>query len=285
MGDSKSVGFEMAFLRLGAEVPLPPSCVYPGARLRVRAPARLLGGDYIVALGGSATFGKGVARPWPQLLEAATGRAVVNLGAVGAGPEAYLRDPGLLAACHGAASVVVQLPGAERVGNPYYRVHPRRNDRVIEVRAPLRSLYPEIDFHDIGFARALLERLHRLDAGRFAELTVGLQAAWADRMEALLDRLPTSASALLLWLGDRSMTARPANLPERAVPALVTADMLQALRPGATRLVEAVVPHSTTAGIPGLPSQSAHEVAAAALAAELALPHPDAFQGPRRAVG
>lgn len=273
----------MTFLRMGAEAPLPSACIYPGAQLPVRGPVRPLEGDYVAALGGSATFGKGVMRPWPQLLEAATGRTVVNFGAIGAGPEAYLREAALMRACAGAAAVVVQVPGAERLCNPFYRVHARRNDRVIEIRAPLRALFPEVDLHDVGFVRALLERLWRQDRARFSHVAGALQAAWVDRMGALLDRLGSAVPVTLLWLGDRSAPARAVGLPRTAVPALVTRGMLDALRPRSAGLVEATVPPPPGLTRTGLASQGAHEAAAAALAPLLA---PKVSpQVPRRAAG
>lgn len=179
-------------------------CGYAGSRLRFRAPARSLDGSYVAALGGAETFGKGVPRPWPHLLEAMTGQQVVNFGAVGAGPEAMAHDLGLIAACRRARAVVVQLNGAGQVSNPLYRVHPRRNDRFVDASPALRALWPDIDFADYSFTGQLLDALHMRDRERFAEMAVDLRASWVERMAELLDRLSGGASpVVLLWLRNR----------------------------------------------------------------------------------
>ncbi len=275
----------MTFLRMGAEVLVPNSCVYPGARLRVRSPARLPEGNYIAALGGAATFGKGVARAWPQLLEGATGCAVANLGAVGAGPEAYERDAALLAICASARAVVVEVPGAEALCNPFYRVHSRRNDRVIEVLAPLTALYPELDLHEPGFARGLLARLRSCDAARFAEVASALQAAWSLRMGALVQRISASAPVTLLWLGDRPPPDGTVPPTERSAPALVTGAMLARLVSQGGRVVLAVAEGPQRAAAFGLPSQATHEAAATALARSLATAGSTGAPPDRRAAG
>ena len=274
----------MTFLRMGGASVLPPSCLYPGARLRVRGPVRPLPGDHIVALGGAATFGKGAVRPWPHLLEAATGRAVANLGAVGAGPEAYLRDPALLRACDLARAVVMEVPGAEGLCNPFYRVHPRRNDRVIEVHRPLRALYPELDFHEVGFARALLERLRLCDPDRLAVVTEALQAAWAARMGDLLRRISAMTPVTLLWLGNAPV-ADGAVTGDKVAPPLVTRDMLEGLEQHGVERVAALVPQPSPTGAPGLPTQAVHDAAAEALAAIWAAARGGNSAPPNRAAG
>ena len=47
----------------------------------------------VVAIGDSLTFGYGVEahEAWPRILEAETGRSVINLGLIGAGPQQHLR--------------------------------------------------------------------------------------------------------------------------------------------------------------------------------------------------
>jgi len=274
------MGVVMRFLGGGPGAPDVVYCSYGDSRLVFRGPPRRLEGVYAAALGGSATFGKGVARPWPQLLEGRISLPVVNFGAVGAGPDAFLRDGTVLAACAGAAVTVVQIPGVQGVANPYYRIHPRRNDRFVGATPLLRALYPEVDFCEFSFVRHLLGALHRRDPARFATLAVALQTAWADRMEGLLARL--SGPVTLLWLGSRPppALAQPAPGPG---PYLVSRSMLSALAPHATCLVEVTVPPQR-GDTPGLHGHAAHEAAAAALEEALR----DRFLAPartRRAAG
>ncbi|MCX7286420.1 MAG: DUF6473 family protein, partial [Rhodobacterales bacterium] len=61
-------------------------CCYGQSRSVFRGPSRDLSGDYVAILGGSPTFGKYVALPYPDLVERATGCPVVNLGVQHGGP-------------------------------------------------------------------------------------------------------------------------------------------------------------------------------------------------------
>lgn len=253
----------MSYLRAGPEGPGVELCSYDGSRLAFRGPARRLDGRYVAALGGAETFGKGVSRPWPALLEAAAELDVVNFGAVGAGPDAVLQDDTLIAACRSAQAVVLQLPGAQALSNPFYRVHPRRNDRFVCATPALQALYPEVDFCDYAFTRHLLGGLHRRDPARFARVAAALQGAWRTRMAELLARI--GAPVVLLWLGDRP-AAHETRLTGGTAPLLVTRAMLDALRPQAAALVEVAAPPPRPAE-PGaaLPGCEAHEAAARAL--------------------
>lgn len=270
----------MGAVGLGLHAPEIETCSYGRSRLVCRGPARSLQGIHVAALGGAGTFGKGVARPWPQLLEAALGQPVVNFGAVGAGVDALLADETLCLAAGRAEVAVLQLPGAGALGNPYYRVHPRRNDRVIGPTPALQALYPEVDFCEFSFARHLLGTLERRCPQRFARLAAVLQATWVERMGLLLSRI--DSPVVLLWLAQ----GRPPAVAEAGpvlAPSLVTRPMLEALRPCAADLVEVAVPADAT-GPAGLPGPSTHQAVATALARRLQ-PAQDAARPHRRASG
>jgi hypothetical protein len=257
----------MSYLRGGPGGPEAELCSYEGSRLSFRAPARRLSGRYVAALGGAETFGKGTTRPWPALLETAAGLDVVNFGAVGAGPDAILQDDTLIAASRAAAATVLQIPGAQALSNPFYRVHPRRNDRFVRALPALQELYPDVDFCDYSFTRHLLGGLHRRDPERFARVAAGLQATWRLRMQELLGRL--GGPVVLLWLGDRAPAA-DTRLCAGSAPLLVTRPMLDSLRPLAAALVEVAAPPARANGTGAtLPADVAHEAAACALLPEL----------------
>lgn len=252
----------------GVVAPEPSACSYGTSRLVFRGPRRPLQGAYVAAVGGTRTFGKGVERPWPAELETRLGLPVVNLGAVGAGPDAFLRDESVLAACAGATAIVLQVPGAQALSNPWFRVHPRRNDRFLCATDWLADLYPEVDFCEYSFVRQLLCDLHDRDAARFARLVAGLQRVWTMRLQRLLAEM--EAPVVLLWLADHGPDDRAAPRPGSGI-GLVTRGMLEALRPAAAGLVEVVAPTLRPGSTPAdLPGPEAHEVAALALARELA---------------
>lgn len=248
-------------------------CRYGASRSLFRGPARDLSQPYVAMLGGAATFGKHVPRPYSDLVELATGVTCVNLGVPGAGPDVYLSDPAVLEVVAGARAAVVQLSGAEAVSNPYYTVHSRRNDRFVAATPALRSLYPEVDFTEIHFTRHLLAVLARIDARRFAVVRSRLQVIWVRRMRALLSRLPPRR--LLLCLAE----VAPDGLggPSPTAPLFVEPWMLDELAPLSVGLIRApatvrgdthVIPETEAMHVTGLPGIVAHQGLARGL-----LPH------------
>jgi hypothetical protein len=213
-------------------------CRYGLSRAMFRGPERDLSGPYIVALGGSPTFGKYVAQPYPALLEQATGQPVANLGGLNAGLDFYLSDPSALRVASRARVAVVQITGADALSNPFYQVHVRRNDRFVAATPALRALYPEVDFTDIHFTRHLLQVLARTDATRFETLHRVLQDTWLARMRQLMAHLPLRR--VLLWLADAPPPEIATEVETGTGPLLVDAGMLAALAPITTAMVEAV---------------------------------------------
>lgn len=223
-----------------------PICRYPGSALPVRGPCANLAEPYLAFLGGSETFGRFVAAPFPALVDRALGRSCVNLGSINAGPDAILGDAGVMRIAAGAELAVVQLTGAQNLSNPYYRVHPRRNDRFLAPTWRLADLYPEVDFTEFHFTRHLLATLHRRGPDRFAKVQQALRGAWSAGMERLLQAL--GGRALLLWL--QYDDGRPrADAPLGPEPLMVTRSMIDRLRPQARGLIEVpVVPAGDRAG-------------------------------------
>jgi hypothetical protein len=213
-------------------------CRYGTSRPLFRGPERDLSRPYVAMLGGSATFGKYVAEPYPALVETALGHPVANLGGLNAGPDFYLSDPATLGVAARARVAVIQITGADAMSNPYYSVHSRRNDRFLAATPALRTLFPEVDFADIHFTRHLLLALLRTDPARFRVIVTDLKANWLTRMRQLLAKLPQRT--LLLWLADMPPLGTATILDPAGGPLFVDASMLSALSPAVTDLVEAV---------------------------------------------
>lgn len=256
-------------------------CRYGASRAVFRGPERDLSRPYVAVLGGSASFGKYVAQPWPALLEQALGCPVANLAAQNAGPDLYLGDPAALEIAAGAAVAVVQITGAEGISNPLYGVHARRNDRFLAATPALRALYPQVDFTEIHFTRHLLTVLRRADPQRFAQVLRLLQDTWVDRMRNLLAQLPRSR--VLVWLSDAPPPPAVTGPGAGFGPSLVDRPMLVALQGPTTRLVEIVASAAAlTEGAAGmlypptevqqaraLPGAAVHAEAAERLAPEI----------------
>ena len=207
-------------------------CSYGLSKLSFRGPMRPTEGRYIVCLGGSETFAKYVAQPYPDLIETAIGEVCVNLGYQSAGPDVFVNDSAVGSLCHDAAAVVIQLVGAINLNNSFYKVHPRHNDRFIAPTADLVALYPEIDFAEIAFTGHLIRRLQSVDEGRFALVREHLQVTWQRRMRRLVKL--ASGPVILLWFSNRT----PGKGSDSNDPAFVTRAMVEHLRPHVADVVE-----------------------------------------------
>mgnify|MGYP007100961825 CR=1 FL=1 len=97
----------MTYERIGPAALDYMPCRYGSSKILFRGPRRRLDKPYIAFLGGTETYGKFLAEPYPALVEAGLGRVCVNLGAVNAGADIYLNEPSLLEVIAGAEAVVI----------------------------------------------------------------------------------------------------------------------------------------------------------------------------------
>ncbi len=213
-------------------------CRYGGSKLLFRGPRRRAEGAYVAVLGGTETYGRFVERPYPVLVEAATGHRMVNLGYPNAGVDMYLNDSAVLQLCAGAGATVIQLLGAQNLTNVFYSVHPRRNDRFLAATPRLRRLFDEVDFTDIHFTRHLMAALQERSPERFASVVAELQAAWIGRMEQLLRA--AGGRKVLLWIGEEQPGDGGKPCAHAPDPLFVTRAMIEALRPMVDDVVEVV---------------------------------------------
>ena len=188
----------MTYLDSGAGALDYLTCGYGQSRLHFRGPERSLDNPYAVYIGGTETYGKYVARPFPSLVEEMSGRTAVNLGVVNAGIETFRSDQTVLRIARGAEYVLLQVMGPEYVSNRYFSVHPRRNDRFIRATAHLQSLYPDVDFTEFHFVGHLLNRLRRKSPKKFSRVMEECQREWVTSCVGLVRRIgrPTIAVRL-----------------------------------------------------------------------------------------
>jgi Domain of unknown function (DUF6473) len=255
----------MAFLTAGAAALDYAPCHYGVSKLVFRGPRRNLAGRYMVVIGGTETFGKYVPLPFVDQLEQSLEVPVVNLGIANAGPDVFLADDEIARIATGAAAVVVQVLGAHNQTNPYYAVHPRRNDRVLSVSPRLRSLYREVDFAEFHFTRHLVKTLHGVCKTRFAIVAAELQTLWVERMIALMKRL--GPHIVLLWTGTQPPKDRADDEIGPRYPALVDRGMMAKVAAHAALQIEICPPAERGAGADamqamaeqaGLPWMQAH---------------------------
>lgn len=215
-------------------------CHYGSSRLAFRGPKRRPKADYIAFLGGSATFGKYVERPFPDLLSELLGIETVNLGCMHAGVTAFADNPSLIEIGSRARACVLQITGAHAIENGYFALHPRRNDRFIDARRRLRTLFPEVDFTQFHFTRHMLSGLLAASPDRFELVLRALRREWVDRTRDLIRRI--RGPVVLLWLADQRPAARSATVPDLRDegPLFVDDEMIRAVRHEAADLVEVI---------------------------------------------
>lgn len=203
-------------------------CRYGQSKLLFRGPRRRLRSPYAVYLGGTETYGKFIADPYPDLVERMTGMMSVNMGNVNGGIDAYVNDPDVLAIAARARITLIQVVGAQNLSNRFYTVHPRRNDRFLKASILLRTVFREIDFTDFAFTRHLLSTLQACSADRYGLVVEELRQAWLARMATLIDRI--DGVPVLLWIG-RAPPPAVASETMGEDPPFIDSAMIDALRP------------------------------------------------------
>lgn len=238
-------------------------CRYGRSRLVFRGPRRSLERPYVALLGGTETYGRFVEAPYPLLLEDHIGMPCINLGVPNAGLDVFLGDAGVLEVARGAALRIVQLPPPENHCNPYYSVHPRRNDRMTAPTEALRTLFGPVELCHVHFTGHLMAHLRRCDRERARTVEEALRAAYSEKLARLAGEL--GGPTVFLRFG-----ARSGDGPAEASAGLRREDIVEVV-PSAQARAEGtgrmVFPDLRAAAAAALPGAKAHEEAAAALAA------------------
>ncbi len=236
-------------------------CRYGASKLLFRGPRRRLDGEFCAVLGGTETYGRFIERPFPDLIESATGIRMVNFGCVNAGVDVFLNDIEVIGACRKARVTVLQVLGAPNMTNRYYTVHPRRNDRFLRASSLMKTIFREVDFTEFHFTRHMLSRLQDIAPDKYGVLVDELKAAWVARMLQLLSRL--EGKTVLLWMADHAPEAAGADPGLGLDPLMVDRGMIDEVRPFATEYVEIVSsPQARESGTEGMVVSAMEEAAA-----------------------
>jgi len=233
----------MTYLNLGECALDYYPCRYGNSKLLFRGPRQTMAGDYIAMVGGTETYGRFIEQPFPALVERALGVETVNFGCVNAGLDVLANEPAVIKACNKSRVTVIQVVGAQNMTNRFYAVHPRRNDRFLRASVLLQTIYSEVDFAEFSFTRHLLNTLRAISPERFSVVQEELQASWVARTKLLIDRVNTRT--VLLWFADRTPEQSEAPNGLGHDPLFVDRDMIEAIRPHVSQVVE-VVPDAAT---------------------------------------
>lgn len=208
-------------------------CRYGKSKLLFRGPRRGLDKPYVAFLGGTETYGKFIAEPFVDMVDAELAETCVNFGCLNAGVDVFLHDQFLPEAASKAAVTVLQVPSAQNLTNRLYSVHPRRNDRFVSPTAMLSTIFPEVDFAAFHFNKHMLKHLRELSPERYRILDQELQEAWVARMDSLLSMIKTRV--ILMWVSQRA----PEDPCEQDIePLHVNKAMMDRVTPNTTEYLE-----------------------------------------------
>jgi len=210
-------------------------CRYGTSKLMFRGPAKSLEDPYIACIGGSETYGKYVAEPFSDLMQPMLDMPCINLGVLQSGPDAYLKDAGVLNICNQSQVTLVQVPNAANLSNRFFMVHPRRNDRFLRASSLLQTAFHDVDFTDFTFVRHMLETLKETSSDRFELVVEEMQKAWLHRISQLLDSIQGPKVLFGLRKHHLESNGETGNLgPD---PIYVTDEMLNAVAPLASECI------------------------------------------------
>ena len=122
------------------------------------------------------------------MLEREMGMPVLNLGVQHSGAGFYTEDDAIHEIIENAQVVFVEAPSVVNQSNPFYCVHPRRNDRFVTALGPLFDLFPEADFVECHFTKHLITKLITIDAARAEIVFRTLQYEWVRNLTIMRAR-------------------------------------------------------------------------------------------------
>jgi hypothetical protein len=226
-----------------------------GLTFRGPPPRAIERGDYFTCIGAAQTFGCLCPTPYPTLLSAQLGPAVLNLGYGGAGPEFFARQPALLEYINRGRFAILQVMSGRSQSNSLFasgglEYLTRRADGV---RLGANEAYAELlagprSIRSLSLG-PITRRLARLLASRRARgLAVETRVAWIESYRQLLAQI--TVPTVLFWFSQRSpdYVLRTSHLHGyfAEFPQLIDRPTLEAVKPLASCYVECV----TRRGLP-----------------------------------
>ena len=78
------------------------------------------------------------------MLEREMGMPILNLGAQHCGAGFDTEDDAIQEIIENAQVIFIEAPSVVNQSNPFYRVHPRRNDRFVTALGPVYDFFPRL---------------------------------------------------------------------------------------------------------------------------------------------
>ena len=172
-------------------------CQYGNSKNLFRGPKKSCKHSYGVCLGGADTFGGKVPGPFSAMFEREMGMPVFNLGAQHSGAGFYTEDDAILEIVENAQVIFIEAPIVVNQSNPFYRVHPRRNDRFETAFGRLHDLFPGDDFVECHFTKHLITKLISIDSVRADIVFRAFQNEWVRNLTIM--RARWCAKTVVQW--------------------------------------------------------------------------------------
>ena len=172
-------------------------CQYGNSKNLFRGPKKSCKHSYGVCLGDAGTFGGKVPDPFSAMLEREMDMPIFNLGAQHSGVGFYTEDDAIHEIVENAQVVFIEAPSVVNQSNPFYRVHPRRNDRFVTALGPLYDLFPEADFVECHFTKHLITKLISIDSARADIVFRALHGEWVRNLTIM--RARWRAKTVIYW--------------------------------------------------------------------------------------
>ena len=211
-------------------------CRYGKSTLLFRGPRQRTDLPYVAYLGGTETYGKNVAKPFPELVGAELGIPAINLGCVGGGITLFANEPELLRLCARSKATVIQVPPALSVSNRFFSVKHRQNANVAAIDPVLEVLYKGVDLNGTTKVHDLLQLLSATSPDRFSLVKEELGEVWQTRMRALIQQI--GGAVILLWFGPTAPEDSENFSLANPHPMFVNREMLESLRSDVSAIVE-----------------------------------------------
>lgn len=210
-----------------------------GFALRGPRPASLEPGTYFTSLGAASTFGRFVARPYPQLLAEALGLGSLNLGFSGVGPSFYNnpKNDVLISLINRSKFATITVFSGRSQSNSRFTTAPYSQEQYILENG--RAVPADFAYQQL---------LNTADEQTVMDLVAETRSRYLQSFLQLLEKI--TVPKVLLWFSSRSpdYQASCENLFKllSGFPHMINRPMVEALKPHCNAYIELV----STAGLP-----------------------------------
>lgn len=162
----------------------------PGFSARFRGPIAQLKRPFLAIWGGSDLFGRYVPEALSHFLARDLDQQVVNFSIQQAGVDALMWQGLFERYAQEAQMNIIQTLPILNASNPYYKVHPLRNDRVTLISPKLKALFPEARFEEVYFIGHLWQEVKMICPDRAKLMRADVSGYVQKKFDHMLELVP-----------------------------------------------------------------------------------------------